>query len=135
MMHKPPEECHKFTTIGLVFEGLYALAGPILFLMMVLRISDFFMPTFPQGFSSIVSVILVFSGSILLVFPVIFIVNMILFKKLLNQHYNITTAESIYLYQIIYGIIALFSVFALLPGIFYLLSGIHGRMSIRGNLF
>ncbi len=125
------------TIIGLIFEGLgvFGIAmGAALFNMFQ---SDVFFDLIAEDFTpaeiqlvtqmfSVFSVVFVVMGFVLFIF---FIVNLILFTKLLQGKYTTETAQNVLLYQAIYGGISLFS--NQIVGILYLVSGIQGRAAIQ----
>jgi len=139
-MHQAEETSRISTIIGLVFEGL----GMFLTLSFAAGINvanaideQMFLD---EGFTAseaemlmnivdVLGIVLLVLGGILLV---VFLVNLVLFKKLLNGRFDPETAGNIYLYQIIWGAINLF--FNQIAGILYLISGIKGKTTQKKHL-
>ncbi len=125
------------TIIGLIFEGLGLFGIAMAAALFNTFQSDVFFDLIAEDLApseiqlvtqmfSIFSVVFVIMGFVLLIF---FIVNLILFTKLLQGKYTTETAQNVLLYQAIYGGISLFS--NQIVGILYLVSGIQGRAAIQ----
>lgn len=133
IMHKSEDASRIATIIGLVFEaiGMFSmLAFAAAINVADVLTTDMFLE---EGFNQsdaellmsileVVGIILFFLGGILLV---VFMVNLVVFTKLLTGRFDRTHASKTYLYQIVWGIINLF--FNQVVGIAYLVSGIKGR--------
>ena len=125
------------TIIGLIFEGLglfgIAMVATIFNVfqsdIMVELMAGEMTPMemeFINHIFGIFKVLFVVMGFILFVF---FIVNLILFTKLLQGKFNKQQAQNVLLYQAIYGGISLLS--NQIVGVLYLVSGIQGRAAIQ----
>jgi len=138
-MHQAEETSRLSTIMGLVFEGI----GMFLTLSFAAGINvanaideqmfldEGYTQSEAETFMAIVDVlgiVLLVLGGILLV---VFLINLVIFKKLLNGRFDRETANNVYLYQIIWGAINLF--FNQIAGILYLISGIKGKSS-KSNL-
>jgi Na+/proline symporter len=120
------------TIIGLVLEGIAALSS-IVFGLLFVNVDKFVFfdeiyATVPPDeqwifdlFTGVVGVLILVMGIII---GIIFIINLILFSKLMRGDYSEETAKKIYKYQIIWGVISL--LLNTLTGIFYIISGFQG---------
>lgn len=132
-MHQAEETSRISTIIGLVFEGIgmfltLSFSAGITVTNAIdeqLFLDEGFTESEAEMFMNIVDIlgiVLLVLGGILLV---MFLINLVIFKKLLNGRFNPETAGNVYLYQIIWGAINLF--FNQIAGILYLISGIKGK--------
>jgi hypothetical protein len=132
-MHRAEETSRISTIIGLVFEGI----GMFLTLSFSagINVANVFDEQLflDEGFTTsevemmmniidVLGIVTLVLGGMLLV---VFLINLVLFKKLINGKLDINTAANVYLYQIIWGALNLF--FNQIAGILYLISGIKGR--------
>jgi|AntRauTorcE11897_2_1112592.scaffolds.fasta_scaffold08713_1 hypothetical protein len=132
-MHQVEDTSKISTIIGLIIEGLgmfFMLSMAAMINLMDAINEQFFLE---EGFTEsetemllnfvdILGIVLLVLGGVLLI---VFMVNLVLFNKLLNGKFDIETAKKVYLYQIIWGAIILF--FNQISGILYLISGIKGK--------
>jgi len=132
-MHQVEDTSKISTIIGLIIEGLgmfFTLSMAAMINLMDAIDEQFFLE---EGFTEsetemllnfvdILGIVLLVLGGVLLI---VFMVNLVLFNKLLNGKFDIETAKKVYLYQIIWGAIILF--FNQISGILYLISGIKGK--------
>ena len=132
-MHQVEDTSKISTIIGLIIEGLgmfFMLSMAAMINLMDAIDEQFFLE---EGFTEsetemllnfvdILGIVLLVLGGVLLI---VFMVNLVLFNKLLNGKFDIETAKKVYLYQIIWGAIILF--FNQISGILYLISGIKGK--------
>ena len=132
------------TIIGLVFEGLSVIMmGFIAFVFKAyLTVNNqFFVDLLTEDGASTADIDFVFKlyeiiGNVLIVLAVViglfFILNIVLFTKLIKGRYSEETAKKVYLYQAIYGGVNL--LFNTLVGILYLISGVMGRQGRKDEI-
>lgn len=131
-MHKIQNTPKIITIIGLVFEGLSALI--LLFTGLFFRSIDK-IPGYTESLSDmsadeleIYEFFINFVTNVALVMGIIligvFILNIYLFTKLINEKFTEEQARKVYLYQAIWGGINL--LFNQITGIVYLVSGVQG---------
>lgn len=145
-MHKVKKDSRRLTTVALVFEGLasigflfiafglYLLSDFSLDFLLNIILSDGANPTDPlTDLDSLMLVIIVLFSIVGTIVLPIFIFNFIMFTKLLRGNFSESTANKLYMYQMIYGgLIVIFSFSLLLvPGICYVLSGYKGKGTIK----
>jgi len=131
-MHKMENTPRIITIIGLVFEGFAGLVTGLsaLLLSMIDKI-----PGYTESLNEMApdeleayEIIMGFTSTLLVVlaviFIVMFIVNLILFSKLMRGAYTEEQARKVYLYQAIWGGINI--LMNSITGILYLISGIQG---------
>lgn len=130
------------TIIGLVFEGfgvvIAALVGTGMAMINAMsksEVTEFFGSELTQSeidlfllIASVLGIIVIVLGVISFIF---FLVNLVLFTKLLNGKFDEETASKVFLYQAIYGGVNL--LFNQLVGVLYLVSGIQGRQKITNK--
>jgi len=128
-MEKTPKV---LTTIGLILEGFAALGSLVSGILFInAERFPFFdeiyatVPTDEQWIfdlmTGIIGIVILVIGIIL---GIVFVINLILFSKLIKGAYSEEKAKKVYKYQIIWGIISLFM--NTLTGILYLISGFQG---------
>ena len=131
-MHEMENTPRIITIIGLVFEGIAGLVTG--FFALLIQMLDRF-PGYTESINEMPAdeleayeIIMGFTEGILIVlavvFTVMFIVNLILFSKLIKGGYTEEQARKVYLYQTIWGGINL--LMNSVTGILYLISGIQG---------
>jgi hypothetical protein len=125
------------TVVGLVFEGfgLLTMVLGVVFLQILSTLSvDELMQA---GFTESDALIVLWIGAIVrlillvlsLIVGIFFVVNIVLFSKMIRNLYDRETTEKVLLYQAIWGGVNL--VFNQLAGICYLISGLTGRTAIK----
>lgn len=131
-MHEMDKTPRILTIIGLIFEGIGAPST--LFGAWIMINFDSFpgvspatMEVPPEDFNEIVE-LFSWLGNILIgmgiIMAIVFVVNVILFTKLLRGKYDEETAKKVYLYQAIWGGINV--LFNQITAIMYLISGVSG---------
>jgi TRAP-type mannitol/chloroaromatic compound transport system permease small subunit len=132
-MHNSEDASKIATIIGLVFEGIgmfgmLALAAAIN-VANVLTTDLFIEEGFNQSDAELIVSVLDVLGVVFFVLGgillVIFMVNLVVFTKLLTGRFNSAQAGTAYLYQIVWGAVNM--LFNQVVGIAYLISGIKGR--------
>ncbi len=132
-MHKPEDASKIATVIALIFEGIgmftmLAFAAGIN-IVGGLDVSLFMEEGMTQSQAELVVSLLDILGVVFFVLGgfllIIFMVNLVLFTKLLTGRFDQDQASKTYLYQIIWG--ALNLLFNQVSGVAYLISGIKGR--------
>ncbi|MFW6299193.1 MAG: hypothetical protein ACOC14_05875 [Bacillota bacterium] len=132
-MHKPEEASRIGTVIGLVFDGIgmfSMLAVSAAVNVAEIFTTDLFMDEgLTQSEAELMIDIMDVLGGVFFViggvFLFVFMVNLVLFTKLLNGRFDNETASKTYLYQIVWGAINL--IFNQIAGVAHLISGIKGR--------
>ncbi|QMS84853.1 hypothetical protein [Candidatus Xianfuyuplasma coldseepsis] len=136
-MHQMDKTPRILTIIGLIFEGIGAPST--LFGAWVMMNFDSFpgisaetMDLTQQDFNEVVE-LFAWLGDILfvlaIVMGVVFLVNLVLFVKLLQGKYDEESAKKVYLYQAIWGGINV--LFNQVTAIMYLISGVSGYSGHR----
>lgn len=130
-MHTMQKTPKIITIVGLVLEGIGALStlGGAYFVSLHRKIENFaeIMEMTQEEYEEFIFVFdflsnfLYVLGGIILI---IFIVNLILFSKLIQGKFSEETATKVYLYQAIWGGINI--IFNTVTGILYLISGVQG---------
>ncbi|MFP4077813.1 MAG: hypothetical protein ACLFUQ_01550 [Candidatus Izemoplasmataceae bacterium] len=141
-MHKPEEASKIATVIGLVFDGIgmfgmLAVAAAVN-VAEVFTVDLFLDEGLTQSEAELMVDILDVLGVVFFVaggiFLIVFMVNIVLFTKLINGRFNAEKASKTYLYQIVWGAINL--LFNQISGIAHLISGIKGRSTkLQSNRF
>jgi len=136
VMEKTPKT---LTIIGLVLEGFAALSSLVSGILLV-NIDRFpfveeIYATVPAEEEWIFELMTGLIGVMILVLGIVlgimFIVNFILFTKLMRGDVSKESAKTIYKYQIIWGIISL--LMNTLTGILYLISGFQGFEGLKSK--
>jgi len=138
IMHRPDNVSKIATIVGLVLEGLSLVMSflGVLFISWLRRADmEFFYnldPDFPEEFfeflSPVLSIAFIVSVVMTVLLTIIFVVNVILFSKLLRNRFQTSHSKRVYIYQIIWGAINL--LMNQLVGLAYLISGINGQSSL-----
>jgi len=131
-MHEMDKSPRILTIIGLIFEGVGA-AGSFFGAWLLVNIENFpgvspsSMELSPQDFNDMMD-LMVLLGNIMyvvsIIVSIVFIVNLIIFSKLLKSNFDEATAKKVYLYQAIWGGINI--LFNQITGVMYLISGVTG---------
>ncbi len=131
-MHEMQQTPKIITIIGLVFEGLAAVVCGLstIGLALLERIPGYSesILEMPADELEAYELVMGFTFGLLIVFTIIFsvmfVVNLILFTKLMKGAYTEEQAKKVYLYQAIWGGISV--LINSVTGILYLISGIQG---------
>ena len=129
IMQKTPKI---ITIIGLVFEGLAGLVSAVsaLIIFNLDKVPGYTasLEELPADELEALEIIMGFTLAMLVIFgilfSVMFIINLILFSKLIKGEYTEEQARKVYLYQAIWG--GLNVMLNSVTGILYLISGIQG---------
>ncbi|MFH5882328.1 hypothetical protein [Liberiplasma polymorphum] len=139
-MHTMKHDSKLLTTIGLIFEGLLVLLSIVITLVLLILPTQFFYEAFLTDFPAynhdaliILTIWRAIFAVITIVGIILFIVNFILFTKLMKNEVRFETASVIYTYQLIIGIIYLFG--NTLVGILYLVSSLFGKRTLNEEKF
>ena len=132
-MHKMDNTPKILTIIGLVLEGLgvfgLLIGGIIMRNIGDLPFFDAELMQIPQEDLDFMIELYEIFGGIMIVIGIItvfiFIINLILFIKLMSGKFSEETAKKVYLYQAIWGGLNLLT--NTITGILYLVSGVQGR--------
>ncbi len=133
MKHKMESTPRILTIIGLAFEGL-SVIGIFVTLPLLRKVLDpaFLLEMDPTITQADLDFIEIFNGFILtfaiisgIIISIFFIINLILFTKLLRGKFTEETAKKVYLYQFIWGIVCIF--INSIVGILYIISGYTGQ--------
>lgn len=125
------------TTIGLVLEGLAAISslisGYLLMNFEQFAFMDQVYQTIHEDEEWIFELMTGVIGGFVLVLGIIlvimFTINLILFRKMMNGAFKVDTAKKVYKYQIVWGILSL--LMNTLTGILYLVSGFQGLEKLK----
>lgn len=141
-MHKPEEASKVGTIVALIFEG-FGMFGMLAFAAAInvaeaFSVEMFLEEDFTQSEAELIVSILDLLGIVFFVLGgillVIFMINLVLFTKLLSGRFDTEQASKAYLYQIVWGAINL--LFNQIAGVAYLISGIKGRSTnMRSDAF
>lgn len=131
-MHTMDNTPRIVTIIGLIFEGLGVLGSIVSGLWLrYIESSPFYafieMDTTPAELDEVLE-LMVWLGNLVLglgiFLAIFFVVNLILFTKLMGSKLDEETAKKVYLYQAIWGGVNI--LFNQITGILYLVSGVTG---------
>ncbi len=145
-MHKIQPTPKIITIIGIILEGI---AGVSCWIGYYLLVNIDKLPGYSdsllemtseelEAYEFIMDLSLGLLSILAIVISVMFVINLILFSKLINGRYTEEQAKKVYLYQAIWGGINL--VFNTVTGILYLVSGVQGyngqvdRIDIREGI-
>lgn len=134
VMEKTPKI---LTIIGLVLEGFAALSLLVMGILLVnmdkFPFIDEIYTTIPADEEWIFELMTGVIGVVILVLGIViglmFVINFILFTKLMGGDVSKETAKKIYKYQIVWGIISL--LMNTFTGILYLISGFQGFEGLK----
>ena len=131
-MHKIENTPKIVTIIGLVLEGFGAVMLTLMAVLFSLLeeipgMSESIAEMPPEeleAYEFFMGILLVFLIVMAVIITTMFIVNLVLFTKLIKGEFTEAQARKVYLYQAIYGGINI--IFNTVVGILYLVSGIQG---------
>lgn len=126
-MFKLNNDSKTLTLIGLILEGLILGLGLLFALIFGLIFSQAIEGEMVPEDVVVITILSIFFGLFFLIGGVIFIVNIIVFKKLKNP-VSFETASKLLTYQMVIGIVYLLS--NTIVGILYLLSSIFGKRAL-----
>ena len=135
-MHSMKHDSKTLTSIGLIIEGLFVLMSFMITLFVVLMPSLILdsmistnLPPYTHDELLIFSFIRFVFGLITLTGFILFLINLIVFTKLLKGNLHPSKAEALYTYQFIIGIIYLFA--NSIVGVLYLISALFGKRTLN----
>jgi len=136
-MHSMDNTPRIITIIGLIFEGLGVLGsffgGWLLQNIESIPFMTADMADLPQDEFDEMIALLEWLGGIIyglaIVLAVVFVINLVLFVRLIGSRYTEEQAKKVYLYQAIWGGVNI--LFNQVTGILYLISGVSGYSGHR----
>ncbi len=136
-MHSMDNTPRIITIIGLIFEGLGVLGsffgGWVLQNIESIPFMTADMADLPQDEFDEMIALLEWLGGIIyglaIVLAVVFVINLVLFVRLIGSRYTEEQAKKVYLYQAIWGGVNI--LFNQVTGILYLISGVSGYSGHR----
>lgn len=139
MMHKMENTPKTLTIMGLIVEGMAFLVFIGLTILASLLSSIPKADLIAQGFSDsdadlflnvtgVFYTVFIIIGSVLLV---MFMVNLVLFTKLMKGHFTEKQAKQLFVYQAVWGGISL--LFNTITGVLYLVSAIQAHTSQKNH--
>jgi hypothetical protein len=136
-MHKMNETSKVLTIIGLVFEGMacigFVIGGLVFSVLEIFTLDSLLAEGLTLDEANSVLLIIEIMGGIFIVLAtlifVMFMVNLVVFTKLINGKYTLEQAKNIYIYQVVWGGISI--AFNQITGVLYLISGIKGTTISR----
>lgn len=126
-MFKLNNDSKTLTLIGLILEGLILGIGVLFALIFGFIFSQATQEVMVPEDVVVITILSIFFGLFFLIGVVIFIVNIIVFKKLKNP-ISFETANKLLTYQMVIGIVYLLS--NTIVGVLYLLSSIFGKRAL-----
>ncbi|MFH5881707.1 MAG: hypothetical protein ACNA7U_00645 [Candidatus Izemoplasmataceae bacterium] len=133
-MYKIDDTSRILTVIGLIWEGLaimfFAIGAIILRQMASIPKEDLLAEGMLEieadlflNITNVFSIIFIVIGVVLIT---VFLINVVIFTKLINQKYTVEQARYVYIYQAVWGGVSL--LFNTVTGILYLISAVSAQM-------